>query len=128
MSTVWETRYRVLQQQLEQLANELRSTPTPLALDERTVRLLTFSITLLDQHQVDRRGRCQLCKRPRWTGRFWHHRPHCTVGRALAFALRQGLEVVWWQLLMSTGKKCGLADVREWMAQREQQASPSTPP
>ncbi|MBV9013080.1 MAG: hypothetical protein JO272_13720 [Pseudonocardiales bacterium] len=71
--------------------------------------LLTFAITLLEQHQVNKRGQCQFCG---WS--------RCTVCRALAFSLHQGLDVVWWQLLGSTGKQCGLADVREWLRQREQ--------
>lgn len=125
MSTVWETRYRVLWQQLEQLANRLRGAQPSAALAEHTVRLLTFAVILLGQHRVNKRGRCQFCSWSRWTWRFWHWRPQCTVCCALAFALGQGLDVVRWQLLTNMGEKCSLADVREWMRQRELQAGPA---
>ncbi|MGH3885870.1 MAG: hypothetical protein ACRDSZ_04745 [Pseudonocardiaceae bacterium] len=52
------------------------------------------------------------------------------MGRALAFALGQGLDAVWWQLLTSLDKKNStnsLVDVREWMTQLEQQARPANP-
>jgi hypothetical protein len=38
--------------------------------------------------------------------------------------LGQSLDVVWWQLLTSLGKKGSLVDVQEWMTQQEQQAPP----
>jgi hypothetical protein len=120
VSSVWQTRYRVLWQELEQWADGLRGAQPPATLADHTVRLLTFAVTLLEQHRVNKRGQCQFCCWSRWTWRFWHRRPRCTVCRALAFALRQSLDVVWWQLLGSTGKKCSLVDVREWLRQREQ--------
>lgn len=117
----------MLRQQLEQLADGLRGAQPPAASADHTVRLLTCAVTLLEQHRVNKRGRCQFCGWSRWRWRFWHRRPQCTVCRALAFALGQGLDVVWWQLLTSTGKKCSLVDVREWMTQREQQMDSATP-
>lgn len=115
----------MLRQQLEQLANRLHGAPPSDALAEHTVRLLTFAAILLGQHQVNERGRCHFCRwsRRRWP--FWHRRPQCTVCRALAFAMGQGLDVVWWQLLTNLDKKISLVDVREWMTQREQQACPA---
>ncbi|MGH3925925.1 MAG: hypothetical protein ACRDTT_24210, partial [Pseudonocardiaceae bacterium] len=95
------------------------------ALVEHTVRLLTFAVILLGQHRVNKRGRCQFCSWSRWTWRFWHWRPQCTVCCALAFALGQGLDVVRWQLLTSMGEKCSLADVREWMRKQELQVGPT---
>ncbi|MGH4024161.1 MAG: hypothetical protein ACRDRV_06200 [Pseudonocardiaceae bacterium] len=91
MSTGWQTRYRVLRRQLEQWAEELDDAQPPA---ERTVRLVTFAVILLAQHQVNKRGRCSFCSWTRWKWRFWHLRPRCTVCRALAFALSQGLDVV----------------------------------
>jgi hypothetical protein len=120
VSSVWQTRHRVLCQQLEQWAHALRDAPPPATPAEHTVRLLTFAVTLLEQHRVNKRGQCQFCGWSRWPWRFWRRRPRCTVCRALAFALHQSLDVVWWQLLGSTGKQCSLADVREWLRQREQ--------
>lgn len=92
MSTGWQTRYRVLRQQLEQWADEFGGAQPPA---ECTVRLLAFAVILLAQHQVNKRGRCNFCGWTRWKWRFWHLRPPCTVCRALAFALSQGLDVVW---------------------------------
>lgn len=126
MSTVWQTRYRVLWQQLERLADRLSGTQPPVAMAEHTVRLLTFAITLLEQHRVDRRGRCPLCGWSRWRWRLWHRRPQCTVCQALAFSLDQSLDVVWWKLLTGAGEKCSLADVREWLEKRQHPASSVT--
>jgi ubiquitin C-terminal hydrolase len=100
VSHVWETRYRLLLEQLEELADQLRSEQpiTPTALEEWTVRLLTGVIMLLWQHRVNKRGQCQYCRWTRWTWRFWHRRPQCTVYRSLDFAMRQNLDMVWRQL------------------------------
>ncbi|MGH3603935.1 MAG: hypothetical protein ACRDQI_07890, partial [Pseudonocardiaceae bacterium] len=63
MSNVWETRYRLLLEQLEGLANQLnrekQNPPTPL--EEQTLRLLTGAIAVLRQHRVDKRGQCNYC-------------------------------------------------------------------
>jgi hypothetical protein len=117
----------VLRQQLEQLANRLRGAQPSAALAEHTARLLTFAVILLGQHRVNDRGRCRVCSWSRWRWQLWHRRSQCTVCCALAFALGQSLDVVWWQLLTSMGRKCSLMDVREWMTQREQQARPANP-
>lgn len=109
----------MLRQQLEQLANRLGSAQPPAALTEHTVRLLTFAVILLGQHRVNERGKCQFCSWPRWWWQLYYRRPQCMVCRTLAFALGQGLDVVWWQLLTSLDKKGSLVDVREWMTHRE---------
>jgi hypothetical protein len=116
----------VLRQLLEQWTNRLRDAQPSAALAEHTVRLLMFAVSLLGQHRVNERGRCQFCRWSRWRWPFWHRRP-------------QNLDVVWWQLLTNLDKKISLVDVREWMTQREQQAcsavlaehnpaAPRTPP
>jgi hypothetical protein len=112
----------VLRQLLEQWTNRLRDAQHSAALAEHTVRLLMFAVSLLGQHRVNERGRCQFCSWSRWRWPFWHRRPQCTVCRALVFAMGQNLDVVWWQLLTNLDKKISLVDVREWMTQREQQA------
>ncbi len=96
MSSVWETRYRLLLEQLEELANQLRSKGPvdPPALEEQTMRLLIGVITLLRQHPVDKRGQCKYCGRTKRRWRFWRRRPQCTVRRSLDFAMRQPLDVV----------------------------------
>ena len=99
MSNVWETRYRLLSERLEQLADRL-TTEQPIAtadLEEQTVRLLAAVVMLLRQHKLNKRGQCRFCTAPRrW--RFWQRRPQCTVYRSLDFAMRQRLDVVWRQL------------------------------
>ncbi len=101
MSNVWETRYRLLLEHLEELANQLRrdGTIASTALEEQTVRLLAGAVMLLRQHHVNQRGQCRFCTVSQRTWRFWHRRPQCTVYRALSFALDQHLNIVWRQLL-----------------------------
>lgn len=121
MSTVWETRYRLLLDQLERLADRLGADqpPKPRAVEEQTVRLLTGVVRLLRQHRVNRRGQCRFCG---WTRRIWrlgHRRPRCTAYRAVDLAMSQPLDVVWWQLLEGIGRKAALDEVREWLKQCE---------
>ena len=101
VSNVWETRHRLLLEQLEQLVDQLRSEePFPaVTLKEQTVRLLTATVMLIRLHRVNKRGQCRYCSWRIKTWRLGRHRPQCTVYRALGFALGQRLDVVWWQLL-----------------------------
>lgn len=115
----------MLRQQLERLANGLRGAQPPAALAEHTVRLLTFAVILQEQHRVNKRGRCQFCGWSQWKWRLWRRRPQCTVYLALSVSMGQGLDVMWWQLLNSTGEKYSLMDVREWMTRREQRGEPT---
>lgn len=100
MSNVWETRYRLMLEQLEELADQLRGNEpiAPAALEEQTVRLLAGVLMVLRQHRVNQRGQCRFCTMPQRTWRFWNRRPRCTVSRALDFAITQRLDIVWWQL------------------------------
>lgn len=54
MSTVWKTRQRLLQEQLEQWVERLskREPSESVVVDELVVRLLTGVVTLLQQHEV----------------------------------------------------------------------------
>lgn len=100
MSNVWQTRRRLMLEELDGLANRLRNNEpiTPATLEEQTVRLLACVVMLLRQHAVNKWGQCQFCTGSRrW--RLWHRRPQCTVYRALNFALGQRLDIVWRQLL-----------------------------
>lgn len=101
MSNVWETRNRLLLEQLERLVGKLRSTePIPAAaLEEQTVRLLAAVVMILRKHRINKRGQCRYCRWQVMTWRWGHGRPRCTVYRSLDFAMSQGLEQVWWQLL-----------------------------
>ena len=93
MSNVWETRYRLLLEQLESLANQV-SGQEPIAHavpSDQIVRVLTGVVMLLRQHRVNTQGKCHYCGR-RW--QFWQKQPQCTVYRCLDFALRQPLHVV----------------------------------
>lgn len=38
--------------------------------------------------------------------------------RALDLAMRQRLDVAWWQLFASIGNEASLAEVREWLSER----------
>lgn len=101
MSDVWQTRHRLMLERFEKEADQLRSDEpiAPAALEEQTVRLLAGVVMLMRQHNVNKRGQCRFCAAPRRALRFWHRRPQCTVHRALDFALRQRLDIVWCQLL-----------------------------
>ncbi len=99
MSNVWQTRHRLLREQLDELADQLRSKQqvAPAVLEEQAVRLLAGVVMLLKTHQLNKRGQCRFCAAPRrW--RFWQRRPQCTVYRSLDFVMRQSLDAVWWQL------------------------------
>ena len=119
MSTVWHIRSQVLQRQIEELAERLSAAqpPSSVTITEHTIRLLAGTAMLIQQHRVNEHGQCKFCD---WTrGRFWRRRPRCTVYRAACFAMDQGLDVVWWQLLTSVGKKRSLMQVRQWVAERD---------
>lgn len=96
MSNVWDTRHRLLLEQFERLANQLRDDEAtePTALEEQTLRLLAAVITLLRQHQVNKRGQCDYCGWSSWWARLFRRRPQCTMYRSLDFAMRQHLDTV----------------------------------
>jgi hypothetical protein len=63
MSNVWGTRYRLLLEELEELAKKV-SDGKPIApelLEELVMRLLTSVVMLLRQHAVNKRGQCKFC-------------------------------------------------------------------
>jgi hypothetical protein len=96
VSNVWETRNRLLWEQLEQMMNRLNSAvpPEPAELKELAVRLLAGVVILLRQHHTNKRGQCSYCA---WTSRtrpFWHRRLDCTVYETVDFAFRQRLDTV----------------------------------
>lgn len=99
MSNVWETRYRLLLEQFDELADQMRSKEqvAPRVLEEQTVRLLTSMVMLLGRHNVNKRGQCRVCA-PSRRWKFWRRRPRCTVYRTVDFVMRQPLDVVWQQL------------------------------
>ena len=112
-----EVRHRLLCEQLEQWVERLSGDESIESeiVKELAVRLLAMAAMLLRQHAVSKRGQCKSCG---WTRRewgFWRGRPRCSVYVALDFAMRQGLDVVWWQLFESVGKHVSLEEVRVWM-------------
>ncbi|MEO7193596.1 MAG: hypothetical protein ABIZ05_02060 [Pseudonocardiaceae bacterium] len=119
MSTVWETRDRLLVEQLERLVKKLSGEEQiePAEVMEQAVRLLTGVIALLRQHRVNKRGQCQCCGCTRWVWRFWRRRPRCTVYRAVGFVFHQHLDVVWWQLLGELGQRISLEEARKWVVE-----------
>lgn len=94
---MWETRNRLLLEQLEQLAERLsgEESTESAEVDEQILRLLAGVIMLLRQHWVNRRSQCKRCG-PFWW--FWRRQPQCAVYRSLDFAMRQPLHWVRWQL------------------------------
>jgi len=99
VNNVWQTRHRLMLEQLNELADRLRSEEpiAPAALEEQAVRLLAGVVMLLGQHQLNKRGQCPFCAAShRW--RFWQRRPQCAVYRTIDFVMRQPLDVVWQQL------------------------------
>ena len=120
MSNVWETRCRLLVEQLEQWVDWLSDTEPiePAAVEELTVRLLVGNVKLLKQHAVNKRGQCKFCGWTRWRWRFWRRRRRCTVCQALDRAMNEGLDVVWWELFTATGRERSLGEVREWLSAR----------
>jgi len=101
VSNVWETRDRLLLEQLEQLTKRLNDEePIELTeLTEQAVRLLAGAVMLLRQHYTNKRGQCQYCGWTRRARRFWHRRPRCTVYRDFGLAFHQRMDMVWRQLL-----------------------------
>lgn len=63
------------------------------AIAERLVRFLGATISLREQHEVDRHGRCGRCAAPRWWSPW--RRPHsCSVHSTLVFCLTQPFRFV----------------------------------
>jgi hypothetical protein len=121
MTTVWETRHRLLVEQLEQWVDWL-SGEEPIeqaAVEEQAVRLLAAVVLLLEQHAVNKRGQCRFCGWTKWKRRFWNRRRRCTVFQAADRAMRQGLDVVWWELFNSVGRGVRLDEVRRWVEEWE---------
>jgi hypothetical protein len=99
VNNVWQTRHRLMLEQLEELADRLRTGQqvAPAVLEEQAVRLLAGVVMLLRQHQLNKRGQCRFCVAPRrW--QFWQRWPQCAVYRTIDFVMRQPLDVVWQQL------------------------------
>jgi hypothetical protein len=96
VSNVWQTRSRLLLEQLEALADQLSGEEpiTQPVLQDQTVRLLAGVVMLLRQHQVNKRGQCKYCGWTRRTWRLLRRRPQCTVYLALDFAMNQSLDLV----------------------------------
>jgi hypothetical protein len=114
VSNVWQTRHRLMLEQLDELADRLRSKQqvAPAVLEEQTVRLLGGMVMLLRQHNLNNRGQCRFCAAPRrW--RFWQRRPQCTVYRTVDFVMRQSLDAVWWQLSEDDQSRPKLGDMQE---------------
>ncbi len=109
-------RYRLLCEQLEQRVERLSDEEPvePEVVDELAVRLLAMAAMLLRQHAVSKRGQCKFCGWTRREWRFWRGPPRCSVYRALDFAMRQGLDVVWWRLCESVGRHVSLEKSRGW--------------
>jgi hypothetical protein len=78
---IWETRRRLLMEQLEELANQLSSEEqvAETVVEDQAVRLLTAMFMSLRHHKVNKRGQCHVCSRPIRMWWFWRRRPQCTL-------------------------------------------------
>lgn len=120
MSSIWQTRYRLILEWLEELVNRL-SGEEPIeqaVVEEQAVRLLMGAVRLLREHEVNKRGQCRCCGWPRWKWPFWRRRRRCTVFSALGFAVEQNLDTVWWQLFEDAGRGFSFGEVRKWLEAR----------
>ncbi len=126
VSSLWETRYRQISEQLEELAEQLSGTKpmAPAALEEWTVQLLATVLMLLRQHHINKRGQCRFCGWTRWTWRFWRRRRRCTVYVALDHVMGQSLDVVWWKTFEGLGREVSLEDVRRSRMRSEREGCP----
>jgi len=121
MTTVWKTRHRLLVEKLEEWADWLGGDEPreSVVVEERALRLLAAAVVLLAQHAVNKRGQCKFCRWTRWKWRFLRRRRKCTVFQALDRAMAQGVDVVWWEVLVSVGRDVELGEVREWVEGRQ---------
>lgn len=121
MTTVWKTRHRLLVEGLEEWVDWLGGDDPiePVVVEEQALRLLSAAVVLLEQHEVNKRGQCRFCGWTRWKWRVWRRRRRCTVFKAIDRAMTQGLDVVWWEMLVGLGRDVELKDVRGWLEGRE---------
>lgn len=101
MSNVHEVRWKLLREQLAQVyrqaqVQESETLPEGLFPDknvEMLLRLAGASLTLLDWHAIDAKGRCRArsCACRRWIP--WRRRP-CQVFGTIQFWIRQPLTIV----------------------------------
>jgi hypothetical protein len=97
VSSVWETRYHLLVETLDELVERFcGEEPDMLSMSskEQAMRVLMGVTALLKQHRINKHGQCSYCGWTRWYWRFWRRRPLCTVYRGLDFVLRQPVDVV----------------------------------
>jgi len=122
VSSLWETRHKLVWEQLEELAERLSGAKpmAPAMLEERIVQLLAGVLILLRQHHVNKRGQCRFCGWTRWTWRFWRRRRRCTVYVALDYALGQSVDVVWWKVFAGLRREVSLEDVRRRNRERRE--------
>jgi hypothetical protein len=120
VSSVHETRYRQLQAELKEFTDQLSGTKeiSPAKTKNQIIQTLTVVNLLLRQHQINKRGQCKFCSRPRWRWMFWSRRPPCTVYRTASFVMRQEPDETWRQLFDSIGKEYNLVQVRRWLHER----------
>lgn len=114
---VWQTRHRLLSEQLDNVAARLRrkQDTEPQVIEDHVVRLLTAAVLLLRQHRFDTRGQCGVCGCSLRRLRLWQTRPRCTVFPAVDLAMRQSIDVVWWQLCTADGRDVTLTEIRDWL-------------
>lgn len=89
MSSVHRLRWQVLRERLSG-----RAATAVRACDEETARLALCCLTLLDEHEVDGKGRCRRCRAPQM---WWPRARHCSVVRTVGFHLLQPARLLPWR-------------------------------
>lgn len=89
VSSVHQLRWQVLRERLSGMgAVAVR------ACDEETARLALCCLALLDQHEVDGKGRCRRCRTPQM---WWPWTRRCSVVRTMGFHLLQPARLLAWR-------------------------------
>ncbi|MGQ0772967.1 MAG: hypothetical protein ACT4NY_00865 [Pseudonocardiales bacterium] len=89
MSSAQETQHRLWAEQLRILLDGKHGSRELTA--EQTRRLMIAAYVVLQEHQVDKRGKCRHCRRSTWW--LWRRKP-CTVHVTFKVAMKQPIVVV----------------------------------
>lgn len=82
-------------------------------LQHALVRLSGFAQAILQEHRLNKRGRCARCRRTN-TSRD----APCMVLSIVELYFLESLDVVWWQMLSHMGRTSTLDEVQSWLETR----------
>jgi hypothetical protein len=83
-----------------------------LALEHGMVRLTGLVHALTQDHQIDKRGRCKVCRRDKRTP---HRSGPCAVLPVASLYLTEPLSIVWWQIFLRQGRNLAHEEVESWL-------------